>query len=260
MKLGLNLEHIRKLLALGFMGKVPVIPIRAVTSPDFLQHADEWDNAPGLPLTMLGNDAVGDCVIVMVLNFIRTVCFLNGVDYSPSTLDALALYSAITGYDPSQVDAQGNNPTDNGADPANALNYMVKYGFQGHKIAAFLAIDPHDIDHIKAAIQNLGGVMCAAALNSQAMNQFDAGQPWTILSLDDLNNSIGGHGILSPAFNPGDMIFDTWARRQPASWNWWWGCGVQAFAGITEDMLKNGKAPAGLDFEALQAYLQRVAN
>lgn len=255
----LGLIH-KNLAALILASRVPIIPIRAITTAEFLEHDPAYEWSPALKtLTMLGNDKVGNCVIVMLLNFLRT-CLANcGIDYEPTEQDALDLYSAITGYDPSQTDSQGNNPTDQGTDPVAALDYMEKTGTkEGHKIRAFISIDPHDINHIKAASQKLGGLLGAVQLPSDAQTQFEAGQRWTISSLAALQNPLGGHGIYIPDFDQNGMTADTWAQKQPMSWNWWWGCGIQAFAAVTDQFLKNGVAPNGLDMNALLSYLPQV--
>src|SRR5580658_4087447 len=63
---------------------------------------------------MLGNDQVGDCVIAAMMHFIMAATSNSGQPAQFTTELAIQLYSAITGYDPSQTDATGFNPTDQG--------------------------------------------------------------------------------------------------------------------------------------------------
>lgn len=262
-KRGLLPEHIAALLSAMSRRKAPVIPIRAVTTPDFLEHdtAYTWFPALKRPLTMLGNNTVGDCVVVMILNWIRIWCGANGIDYEPTTDEALAIYSAITGYNPNAPLApDGQNPTDAGTDPLAAIEYARKTGFDGHFVRAWLQIEPHDINHICAAIQKLGGVGAAIILPEDAEAQFEAGKPWTISSYAALKNTVGGHGVYIGAFDKFGPVCATWAHEQPMSWNFLWGTGMTILAAVGDDFLRDGKAPNGLNTQAILAYMAKVAN
>src|ERR1700687_2807408 len=66
---------------------------------------------------MLGNDTVGDCEIARLLHIIMSATAHTGTMLIPTVDKAIAVYSAISGYDP-------NDPsTDVGCNSADVFNY-----------------------------------------------------------------------------------------------------------------------------------------
>ena len=63
---------------------------------------------------MQGNDEIGLCTFADIAHGIVITTAMNKGIFVPQTADTIKLYEH-TGYDPSQTDAQGNNPTDQGA-------------------------------------------------------------------------------------------------------------------------------------------------
>ena len=84
---------------------------------------------------MLGNDQVGDCVIAAMLHYIMAAQANVGKSVTFTTQQALDLYSAITGYNPSDPS------TDQGTAWTDALAYWQSTGCCGHKILGWAAVD-----------------------------------------------------------------------------------------------------------------------
>ena len=82
---------------------------------------------------MQGNDEIGLCTFADIAHGIVITTAMNKGIFVPQTADTIKLYE-YTGYDPSQTDAQGNNPTDQGASLTEAANFAKKYGLAGHKL------------------------------------------------------------------------------------------------------------------------------
>lgn len=84
-----------------------------------------------------GNARYGDCVCAWIIHMVCAITAAAGTPVVLGEAEALALYSAITGFNP-------NDPsTDQGTDPLSALQYIQKYGIDGkgtHKIAGWLMV------------------------------------------------------------------------------------------------------------------------
>lgn len=205
--------------------------------------------------SMLGNDLIGDCVIAAILHYIMAATANTGNPATFTTQDAIDIYSAITGYDPAQTDAGGNNPTDNGTVYTDALAYWQKTGFKGHFIKGWTAIDPSDLDMLKQGVAIFGGVLVGTSVTQKMMDDFQAGNPWNNFS----GASIGGHGIPWLGFGGQGQTCITWAKRQSMSPQ---SVSImdEAYVPITQDWLDaSGESPSGYNLAALQADLQAIA-
>src|ERR1700727_2323390 len=106
MKLGkLAPKRNRKTLSFVAYLKTPVLP--APPEKNFWEY-----KVPPATIGMYGNDTVGDCTIAEVSHDLILKTAHTGTPFFPDPDEVLKMYSAISGYDPSQTDDQGNNPTD----------------------------------------------------------------------------------------------------------------------------------------------------
>jgi hypothetical protein len=128
---------------------------------------------------MLGNDQYGDCVFAANGHIVEQQTALGqGKEVTVTTAQALAEYSKVTGFNP-------NDPsTDNGAMVQDGLSDLQKSGLAGHKIAAFAEISISDMTTLKNAVSEFGVVDIGFNVPASAMSQFDAGQPWDVVSND----------------------------------------------------------------------------
>lgn len=207
---------------------------------------------------VLANDSVGDCVIAGGLH--ETMLWNAAQARSVSVSDecAIANYTAITGYDPSQTDANGDNPTDQGTDVTDAAKWRITNGLidargRAHKIAAFVGVDPQNLAELKAAAYIFGAVGVGLELPSSAMSQFAHGLPWTPISG---SHSLGGHYVPMVGWSDGYAVGVTWGQQQLMSPQFLGDFADEAIAYLSlEDLNRHQKTPEGFDLNALRADL-----
>jgi hypothetical protein len=199
---------------------------------------------------MMGNDQIGDCTFATAGHLIMSWTGNVGKLVTPADADIVGDYSKLTGYKP------GNPTTDQGAVELEVLKFWQSTGIAGHKVAAFVSIDPHNIQHLQAAIYLFGGVYVGVDLPVGAMDDFDIGLPWS--NVDD-NQIEGGHAIPLIAYNENGFTCVTWGREQHITYDWWAKYADEAYAIISQDWIEaNGNAPSGFNLSQLQADLSRV--
>lgn len=228
-----------------------------VTSPERLPAAVNWLGQFDYP--MYGNDQYGDCVFAGQGHEIiaRTGFASPERQFYPTTDQVLAQYHAVTGFDPGRPD------TDQGAVLQDALNAWRKAGFAGtsHRILAFAEVDHRKPDEVLAAVDLFGALSVGVDFPDTAMDQFDAGQPWTVRPGA---RSLGGHAVhagkLERRGDGGLRVWVvTWGRVQEVSWEWWLTYVDEAWVTITEDWLSSaGSSPVGLNLQALAEQFQAL--
>lgn len=202
------------------------------------------------------NDQIGDCVIAWMAHQILCMSTNVGSPAVISDADVLATYSAITGYDPSKTDASGNNPTDQGTNMQDALNYWQGTGIAGHKILGWVSFDWTNPQELQAAKYIFGGGGFGVNLPASAESAFDAGTPWT--DTKD-QNILGGHAIYGSGDTVGYDDYVTWGQEISASTAWTQAYVEEAYVVVSRDWLTAvGSSPSGLNLPALLADLKQV--
>jgi hypothetical protein len=186
---------------------------------------------------MLGNDQYGDCVFAANGHIVEQQTALGqGKEVPVTTQQALAEYSKVTGFDP-------NDPsTDNGAMVQDGLNDLRKSGLAGHKIAAFAEISVSDMNTVKNAVAEFGVVDIGFNVPASAMNQFNAGQPWDVVSHD--GGIEGGHCVIVCGYDSKYLYVYTWNAVQKMTYAFWNKYVEEAWAPISQDWVN---ASTGLD-------------
>lgn len=208
----------------------------------------------GADWKMLGNDSVGDCVCADAGHALMLRSANVGQWRMPSTDEVLALYSAITGYDPTQTDAAGNNPTDQGTDESVACAYMISTGFLGHKsvgtapVAAGI-VDDAALNRMKWTVQLFGTARLGVNLPDNAEAQFDANVPWAVSGTPSI---VGGHDVCVVKYDPQFAYVITWGKMQPVTYDWLKKYCEEIHCEVYPDFLmSSGLTPAGFDQTAL---------
>jgi hypothetical protein len=207
----------------------------------------------GADWKMLGNDNYGDCVFAGAAHETKMWCLEAGVDTTFTDECVLADYSALTGFDPSRPD------TDQGTDMAQAADYRRKIGIldaagNRHKIAAYLALEPGDLSHLFYATYLFGAVGIGIEFPVSAMDQFNRGRPWVIVSRSRLE---GGHYVPIVARRERiDCV--TWGRVQPMSGGFYGRYNDESLAYVSEEALRDGRSPEGFDAQGLLAALEAL--
>ncbi len=227
------------------------LPTRPQSS-DYLTGIDRW--------SMFANDRVGDCTFATAGHLIKIWNHFGQHDGDEVTeKDVLDGYADCTGYDPSQTDIAGNNPTDRGAVEHDVLQYWFHKGIGGHGIGAWADVDPKNIEEVKTSMWLFGGLYLGIALPKSAQNQ----DVWDVVSCfnkDGLRYSWGGHAAPGAYYDDEFVIVVTWAGLKKMTWKFWLKYIDEAHAIISKDWfdLTTGLCPAGFDIEALAYDLKLV--
>jgi hypothetical protein len=206
---------------------------------------------------MLGNDTVGCCVIADDGHYEMLRTANSGTIAQPTTAEILAQYSAETGYDPSQTQPDGTNPTDNGTDETGDCQYMISTGLLGHKSQATAMVNPSNLDHVKWTMQIFGRCRMGISVTQKMMDQFNAGEPW---SDTDTTAAAEDHDVPLVLYTGQTLYVVTWGRLQLVTEACFRAlCCFEAHAEAFPDWITSqGTAPSGLDMEHLISDLQAV--
>jgi hypothetical protein len=194
---------------------------------------------------MLGNDQYGDCVFAGNAHIIELISRYGlGAEAPVTTAQVLAEYARVTGFDPADPS------TDQGATIQDGLADLRTNGLAGHRIAAFAEIPPANLDGVKTACAELGAVSLGVNLPHSAVDQFDAGEPWTVLPGD--GGIAGGHCVILAGYDTSGVHLITWGRTQLASWQWFETYCEEAWAAVSRDWVgADGTDPDGVDLVSL---------
>lgn len=200
---------------------------------------------------MFGNDTVGDCTCADVGHATLFWNRLVGKTVSVSTNNVLALYSAVTGYN-------GTPETDRGANMADVAKYHKKTGLEDetgtyHKCAAYTAITPGNLEEIKQSIYLFGACSIGWELPESAQEQTQEGKPWAVVSGSPIE---GGHDTLAIAYGPLYLYVVTWGMIQKVEWSFVSKYMDEGITKFSEEMLKAGKSPSGLNAAKLLSDLK----
>jgi hypothetical protein len=204
---------------------------------------------------MLGNDTIGDCAIAAPIHQHNLSNSYTNASTNLGLADAIRMYGAVSGYDPAQTDASGNNPTDVGCALTDVWDYLMKSGI----ILGWVAIDWTNIPHVRSAINIFGGLQRGVRLPQSAMDQYNSGQIWDVVQND--GGIVGGHAIYDNGYRP-DPLFptDTWGRTVMKTPAWDQKYTDELYALIFKSWLtlKSQMSPSHLNFTALQNDLQAL--
>jgi hypothetical protein len=90
------------------------------------------------------------------------------------------------------------------------------------------------------------------------MDQFQAGQPWSLVT-DWQNQGIeGGHAIPVLGYDDQWMYCVTWGAVQKMAWDWWSAYGDEAWVVLSEEYEQAGHPVNGIDVAALKADLATI--
>jgi hypothetical protein len=208
---------------------------------------------------MDGNDQWGDCTCADPAH--RLMLWTaqgSGKIVVATTAETLALYSAVTGFNP-------NDPsTDQGSDLPTVAAYLDKTGFtvggKVYKETAWGTINPANTDHWKWAICIFGCVPIGINIQQAQVDQFNAGQPWDYVPGSPI---VGGHDVLLVEYQPdGSVQLITWGMRWPAT-----AAFMDPANGIVDEVVPavssyfltpSGVAPSGVNLTAMLTDLHSL--
>ncbi len=200
---------------------------------------------------MMKNDSTLDCTCAAAGHAVQEwTKIASGNEVTISDDDILAAYSAVTGYP----------ANDNGAYEIDVLNYWRNTGIGGHKIQAYVALEPKNIDHVKDSIEIFGNCHIGLALPQTAQDQ----TVWTVPSGGATGpgapDSWGGHAVIVVGYDPRTLTVVTWGKLKQMTWQFWQSYCDEAYAVLSPDWFtKDSRTPEGLDMTALTADLAEVS-
>lgn len=233
---------------------------------DFLDKATNWPTVPAqgwenaVPATswgMLGNDTVGDCAEAGILHLIQGQSANTGNPLSATTAQALALYSAVTGYNP-------NDPnTDQGTVLSTLLSYIQTNGVEMTdstgkvvtvEVVGSTSLDISSFAQMRYAAYTFGGgylgINCPQECESDTTNwNFSPGLPIA-----------GGHCIPQEGEGAEGGKIISWGMVIPTSLGFLLSYLDEAYCVITKSWLNaQGKSPTGLDLDGLVAAMKTLS-
>jgi hypothetical protein len=214
-----------------------------------------------VPWGMMENAQLGDCTCAAAGHLMMEwTANAKGKIFTPSDKQIVAAYSAVTGYNPQ------TGANDNGAVELDVLNYWRQHGIAGHKIEAFVALEPANHTHVMDAVWIFGGCYIGLLLPNSAKTQTQNHQPWSVspqgATGDGAPNSWGGHAVPVVGYDARGLTIITWGAPQTLTWGFWAAYCDEAYALLSPDFLekKNGQltAPSGFNLQQLQDDLADV--
>jgi hypothetical protein len=196
-----------------------------------------------------------NCAFASAGHLIQSWTANAGAMVVPPDADILAAYSAATGYNPADPS------TDNGTVLLDALKFWQSVGISGHRIGAFVEVNPQDQDEVRAAMYLFGGIYAGVALPLSAQNQ----KIWDIdHSSKGRPNSWGGHAIPIVANTHPLLIMDrvqcvTWGDLKDMTWPFIHTYADELYAVVSQDWISGTqRSPSGLDMPTLIADLAKL--
>lgn len=216
---------------------------------------------------MNGNDDWGDCVFAGGAHETELLTNLaaGGVTgqkiITIGTKESLTDYAAVTGFN-INAGAPGENPTDQGTNVHDAMEYRIKTGLldstgKRHKIAAFVSLEPGNLEHLRHALFIFEAVGIGFQVPRSAETQFRNNQVWQVVQGEQ--EIVGGHYVnLTGVPAVGNLACITWARRQVMTDAFFTKYCDEAYAYITEEELnrKTQTNWGGFDWASLKESLQ----
>lgn len=179
-------------------------------------------------------------------------------------MNTLSDYSAVTKYDPTQTDAEGNNPTDQGTDVHDALEYRMETGLvdstgNRHKLYNYVTLDPKsNWEEFLQAIFVFDAVGIGINFPGSAMDQFNEGLGWSVVKGSKID---GGHYIPVVGFDQTaeTVTIITWGKRITATKEFILEYCDESYGLMSAEAVeKNGKTYEGFDLAQLQSDLANL--
>ncbi len=206
----------------------------------------------GLTYASLGNNQYGDCVEAGYAHQIQIWGDQAGHPFAPTDAEALAAYSALTGFNPADPS------TDKGTDMLTALGYWKSTGLAGQKITAYATLNPLSRAEISEAIAWYGGAYIGLQMPLSAQSQI--GSEWTVTTGSNaVAGSWGGHCVPICGYDANGLWCVTWGALQIMTWEFFTTYCDEAFVMLATDWIAaSGASPSNLAWGQLMADLANL--
>lgn len=242
------------------LGKQKAVPLRAYhlnryTAGELPKPPESCDRSDIVTSWgMLGNgpdssypllpEGCGDCTVATVGHAVDLWTAAAGSPRLMTTQEAISAYENF-GFDPTQEQPDGSNPTDNGAQPQDILTWWSNEGFQvgGDKdiLNGWCGLTPTDATDIRCGINYLGVVYVGLELPVAVQDLMgDNTQVWDLppgqtLSGDWGIGSLGGHAVPAVGYDSSGVVFISWGQRYKMTWPFWNAYVAETFGLLSRD-------------------------
>lgn len=203
---------------------------------------------------MLGNDQYGDCVWAGAGHETMLWNKEANKEVTVTEQDALADYSTVTGFNPSDP------ATDKGTDMQVAAAYRRKTGISAqdgkHKVLAYLALEVSNEIQLRQAIYLFSAVGIGIQFPASAMTQFKGGKPWTVVKGSKIE---GGHYVPAVGYDSKYIYVVTWGQIQKMSWGFFKLYNDESLAYLSTEDLTNNESLEGFNLSQLQTDLNALS-
>ena len=243
-------RDVRTLMLARYLDDAAVLPT-VPPSCDLTAAVTAWG--------MMLNADLGCCTLAAGGHMVEAWTAANGAQQTIPDQD-IAIGYWETGQPPAASGTAGG-PTDTGRVELDVLNYWRQSGIGGHRITAFVSVNPRNTEHVRAAIYLFGGLYLGVALPKTAQSQ----HVWDVVGNpaadpDAVPGSWGGHAVPELAYDStGNLKVITWGAPLQMSQAFHDTYVDEAYAIVAPDWLPSGKTPQGFDLAALQTDLSALA-
>jgi hypothetical protein len=217
-------------------------------------------NGPDPNNPPLAPDGLGDCTCAAVYHAKQVWTFnTGGAAITQPDSDVEELYVEACGYNPK---APGEGP---GGNEQHVLTYWLDNGVPTgpngattEKIAAFVEVDPRNLDDVKRTISDCG--VAYIGFNVPQSVQ-PPGQPppavWDYVPSQ--SNILGGHAVVLAGYNAQGARVISWGQYYTMTWQFFAHFVDEVYAiADAEWVAAKGTTPAGLSLAQLEAQMQAL--
>ena len=231
--------------------------LAAAGIPQFPTQEDWAAAVPGWP--MYKNNELGICGPAGAGHQLQSwTAYGQGKCITVSDAAVVKVYQDVGGY------IFGDPSTDQGVNLLDLLKYLQQVGIDGHKIGPFVALDPTRQDELCEGHHLYTGVMLGLDMPVMWQNAdvWDVGPN----TLGDWGTGTwGGHCVVGEKYfcqvadvSAAGLWVITWGGLKLITWAALAVYCSEAYGILSQDFIKDGKSPIGLDYVTLLADLALV--
>jgi hypothetical protein len=221
----------------------------------------DWTTKLPANLGMMLNDTLGDCTCAAFYHALQVWSGNAGprLDTEPDA-DVEKLYILACGYNPR---AGGEGP---GGNEQHVLTYLLRHGAPTgpngatrQKIAAFVEVDPRNIDDVKRTIND-----CGVAYIGFNVPQFIVPAPpavppdvWDVQTQD--TQIVGGHAVVLAGYDSNGARVISWGQYYTMTWRFFAAYVDEVYAIADNAWIDaQGTSPGGLSLAELEVQMQAL--
>jgi hypothetical protein len=242
----------------------PAVPhmsalLAGTTPPPPPPSVDYTANMPA-NLGMMMNDTLGDCTCAAFYHAAQVWTFnANPPMQTEPDHDVEELYIKACGYNPK---AGGEGP---GGNEQHVLTYLLQHGApwgpQGkmrQKIAAFVEVDPRNIDDVKRTIDDCG--VAYIGFNVPQFLMPPGAPPPAVWNTGADTSIIGGHAVVLAGYDGVGARVISWGAYYTMTWRFFSTYVDEVYALADANWVaRTGKSPAGLSLADLEAQMKALS-